>query len=146
MRAHPGCGRTLAGPAHHRLAPMGSGLGLDLFFVGTWLKLGGWMVLCLVLWYRICIMLSLLCILIIFHLYSCICPAKHAFFNTSGTRSIVYAYVSKVCLFLMFWIIIGSRMLSLVTANKPTTLPFSIRIIEAATSLCGGDFCRHGPE
>ena len=43
----------------------------------------------------------------VFHLYSNICPAKHVFSNTSGTRSIVKAYVSKVCLFLLFWTIIG---------------------------------------
>jgi hypothetical protein len=46
-------------------------------------------------------------VLFIFHLYLNMCPVKHIFSNTSGTRSIVHAYVSKVCLFLLFWIIIG---------------------------------------
>ena len=36
-----------------------------------------------------------LCHLLIFHLYSNTCPAKHDFSKTSGTRSIVKAYVSK---------------------------------------------------
>jgi hypothetical protein len=44
-------------------------------------------------------------------------PAKHDFSNTSGTRSIVKAYVSKACLFLLFWTIIGGRIWLLVTAN-----------------------------
>ena len=46
-------------------------------------------------------------VLFIFHLYSNVCPAKHVLSNTSGNMSIVYAYVSKVCLFLLFWTIIG---------------------------------------
>jgi hypothetical protein len=43
-----------------------------------------------------------LCLLLIFHLYSNTYPAKHDFSNTSGTRSIVKAYMSKDCLFLLF--------------------------------------------
>jgi hypothetical protein len=54
----------------------------------------------------------------VFHLYSNICPAKHIYSNTSGTMSKVNAYVSKVCLFLPFWMVIGARILSLSTANK----------------------------
>ena len=50
------------------------------------------------------------------------CPTKHVFSNTSGTISIVKAYVSKDCLFLLFWIIIGGRMLLLVTANSDSLL------------------------
>jgi hypothetical protein len=57
-------------------------------------------------------------VLYIFHLYSNVCPTKYVFSNTSGTMSIVKAYVSKVCLFLLFWTIIGGRMLSLVTTNN----------------------------
>ena len=45
---------------------------------------------------------SLLRILIIFHLYSNICSAKHVFSNTSGTMLIVKAYVLKDYLFLPF--------------------------------------------
>ena len=73
---------------------------------------------------RISALRFLLCtfclILFIFHLYSNVCPTKHVFSDTSGTMSIVKAYVSKVCLFLLFWTIIGGRMLSLVTANTHT--------------------------
>ena len=61
-------------------------------------------------------------ILFNFHLHLNMCPAKHVFSNKNGTRSIVHAYVSKVCLFLLFWIIIGGRMLSLVNANKSPKL------------------------
>ena len=57
---HPRCGRTLAGPTHNRLAPVGSWLGLDLFYVGARRKFGGWMGLCLIPWSMICIMLSLM--------------------------------------------------------------------------------------
>ena len=46
---------------------------------------------------------------LVFHLYLNVCPTKHVFSNTSGTTSIVYAYVSKVCLFLLFWTLIGGR-------------------------------------
>jgi hypothetical protein len=31
---------------------------------------------------------------LVFHLHSNMCPVKHVFSNTSGTRSMVYAYVS----------------------------------------------------
>ena len=71
---------------------------------------------------RISVLHFLLCafclVLFIFHLYPNVCPVKHVFSNTSGTMSIVKSYVSKDCLFLLFWTIIGSRMLSLVTANN----------------------------
>ena len=60
VRAHPGCGRTLDGLARRRLAPVGSWLGLDLFYVGARPKFGGWMGLCLIPWCMICIMLSLM--------------------------------------------------------------------------------------
>ena len=43
VQVHPGCDRTLYGPVRHRLAPLGSWLGLDLFYVGAQPKLGGWM-------------------------------------------------------------------------------------------------------
>ena len=55
----------------------------------------------------------------VFHLYSNVCPAKHISSNTSGTISILKAYVSKVCLFLLFWIVIGGRNSLLRTANTP---------------------------
>ena len=55
----------------------------------------------------------------VFHLYSNVCPAKHISSNTSGTISILKAYVSKVCLFLPFWIVIGSRNSLFRTANTP---------------------------
>ena len=55
---------------------------------------------------RISALRFLLCVfclvLFIFHLYSNVCPTKHVFSNTSGTMSIVKAYVSKDCLFLLF--------------------------------------------
>jgi len=35
VRAHPWCGHTRAGPAGHRLALVGSWLGLDLLYVGA---------------------------------------------------------------------------------------------------------------
>ena len=60
VRVHPGCGSTLASPARHRLAPVGSWLGLDLFYVGARPKFGGWMGLCLTPWCMICITLSLM--------------------------------------------------------------------------------------
>ena len=117
-----GCARTLVGLPHYCLRVVGSWVGLDHCHIGAQPKFCVGVGLCLVLWYRICIMLSLLCILIIFHLYSNICLAKHVFCNTSRTMSIVKAYVSKDCLFLVFWIIIGGRMLSLVTTNKSPKL------------------------
>ena len=43
---------------------------------------------------------------------------KTCFSNTSGTMSIVKVYVSKDCLFLPFWTLIGGRIRSLVTANR----------------------------
>ena len=46
-------------------------------------------------------------VLFIFHLYSNVCPAKHVFSNISGTMSIVKVYVSKDCLFLLFWTLFG---------------------------------------
>jgi hypothetical protein len=46
---------------------------------------------------------------LVFHLYSNVCPTNHVFSNTSGTRSIVKAYVSKDCLFLPFWTLIGGQ-------------------------------------
>ena len=60
VRAHLGCGRILAGLAHHHLAPMGSCLGLDLFYIGAQPKFGNWMGLCLIPWCIICITLSLM--------------------------------------------------------------------------------------
>ena len=42
-----------------------------------------------------------------FHLYSNVCPTKHVFSNTSGTMLIVKVYVSKDCLFLLFWTLFG---------------------------------------
>ena len=48
-------------------------------------------------------------LLLIFHLYSNSCPTKHDFSNTSVTRSIVKAYVSKDYLFLLFWTLIGGQ-------------------------------------
>ena len=48
-------------------------------------------------------------ICLVFHLYSNVCPAKHVFCYTSGTMSIVKVYVSKDCLFLPFWTLIGGR-------------------------------------
>jgi len=50
-------------------------------------------------------------------LYLNVCPAKHVFSNTSGTMLIVKVYVSKDCLFLLFWTLFGSRIRSFVTAN-----------------------------
>jgi hypothetical protein len=44
----------------------------------------------------------------VFCLYLNMSPVKQVFSNTSGTRSIVKAYLLKVCLFLLFWTIIGS--------------------------------------
>ena len=68
----------------------------------------------------LCFLLCTFCL--IFHLYSNMSPAKHVFSNTSGTRSIVYAYVSKVCLILLFWTLFGGLIQSLVTANKSPKL------------------------
>jgi hypothetical protein len=48
-----------------------------------------------------------LCLLFIFHLYSNTCSVKHNFSKTSVTRSIVKAYMSKDCLFLLFWIYVA---------------------------------------
>ena len=59
---------------------------------------------------------------LVFHLYSNICPTKHDSSNTSGTMSIVKAYVLKFCLFLLFWIVIGGQIWSLRTANKSPKL------------------------
>jgi prolipoprotein diacylglyceryltransferase len=58
--------------------------------------------------------------LFVFHLILKMCPAKHVFSNTSGNRLIVKAYVLKVCLFLLFWTIIGGRIWSIVIANNDT--------------------------
>ena len=67
--------------------------------------------------------ISALCFLncafcLVFHFYLNICPAKHDSSNTSGTMSIVKAYVLKVCLFLLIWIVSSGRILSLRTANS----------------------------
>jgi hypothetical protein len=40
--------------------------------------------------------------LCIFHLIPKMCPAKHVFWNTSGNRLIVKAYVSKYAYFSLF--------------------------------------------
>jgi hypothetical protein len=69
-----------------------------------------------------CFTPSVCTFLYVFHLYLIMWPTKHDFSNTSGTRSIVKAYASKVCLFLLFWTIIGGRIWSLVTANKSPKL------------------------
>ena len=71
----------------------------------------------------LCFLLCAFClVLFIFHLYLNMIPEKHVFSNTSGTMSIVHAYVSKVYLFLLFWTIIGNRIQSLVTANTESPL------------------------
>ena len=48
----------------------------------------------------------------------CLWLAKHLVSNTCGNMSIVKAYVSKVCLFLLFWILIGGWIWSIRTANN----------------------------
>jgi hypothetical protein len=53
---------------------------------------------------------------LVFHFYSNM-SYKTCFSNTSGTRSIVKAYVPKDCLFLLFWTLFGGRIRSIVTAN-----------------------------
>jgi hypothetical protein len=110
--AHLGRGCTLAGAARHRLAPVGCWLGLDVCHDGILPSLDVWMGLSSYFplhTSRIRFLLCAFClILFVFHLISKMCPAKHVFSNTSGTRSIAKAYVSKVCLFLLFWTIIGS--------------------------------------
>jgi hypothetical protein len=60
-----------------------------------------------------CFMLCL-----VFHLYLNVCSAKHVFSNTSGTMSLVKEYVSKDCLFLLFWTLFGGRIRSIVTTNS----------------------------
>ena len=71
----------------------------------------------------LCFLLYAFClVLFIFHFYSNVCHAKRVFSNTSGTRSIVFAYVSKVCLILLFWTLFGGQIRSIVTANKSPKL------------------------
>ena len=89
--AHPGCSRTLVVPARHRLAPVGSWLGLDLFYIGARPKLGGWMGLCLIPCCMICITLSLMAYFdynsIVFQYKSCkivILQYKWNYVNSKG--------------------------------------------------------------
>jgi len=96
VRAHLGCGRTLAGPAHHRIAPVDSWLGLDLFYIGARPKFGSWMGLCFIPWCMIYFTLFALCLFAWFSTCSNMSPAKHVFSNTSGTRLIVYACVESL--------------------------------------------------
>jgi hypothetical protein len=105
-RRRRGCGHSLAGPARHHLALVGYWLGLDACHGGilpsldVWMGLSSYFPLCTS---GIRFLLCAFClILFVFHLIPKMCLAKHVFSNTSGTRSIVKAYVSKVCLFLLF--------------------------------------------
>ena len=81
---------------------------------------GGLLYLFLLRISALCFLFCVFCF--VFHLYSNVCPAKHVSSNTSRTMSIVDAYVSKVCLFLLFWILIGDQICSLRTANKSPKL------------------------
>ena len=56
-----------------------------------------------------CFTLSDLCLLFYFPVVFDMSLAKQVLSNTSGTRLIVKAYVSKDCLFLPFWTLIGYR-------------------------------------
>ena len=44
---------------------------------------------------------------------------KTCFSKNKWNKVKVYAYVSKDCLFLQFWIIIGGSKCAIVTANRP---------------------------
>jgi hypothetical protein len=57
-------------------------------------------------------------LLLIFHMYQILVLQNMIFSNTSGIMSIVKAYISKDCLFLLFWTLFGGRIRSIVTANK----------------------------
>jgi hypothetical protein len=108
--------------AHHRLALVGLLAGPRL--LPQWCSAHVWRVggLYPFIPLRISALRFLNCAFcLVFHLYSNVCAAKHISSNTSGTRSIVKAYVSKVCLFLPFWTLIGDRNCLLWTANNGET-------------------------
>ena len=56
-----------------------------------------------------CFTLSDLCLLFYFPVVFDMSLAKQVLSNTSGTRLIVNAYVSKVCLILLYWTLIGGQ-------------------------------------
>ena len=73
VRAHLGCCHTLGGPSRHRLALVSCWLGLDGYHIGARPRFVDWMGLCLVLWCRICVMLSRLFIVLCFPLvFKCV--------------------------------------------------------------------------
>jgi hypothetical protein len=102
-RSHLGCGRTLGGPVCDCLCVVGSWVGLDPSHISALTQM--WCVDGLLhssplRISKICVLLCAFClVLCIFHLFSETCPEKHIFLNTSWTRSIVYAYVSKFAYF-----------------------------------------------
>jgi hypothetical protein len=109
----PLCAHTQVRPTRERLRVVSSWLGLGPFHVGirprfcTKVGFSSYSLMCTS---GIRILLCAFClILFVFHLIPKMCPAKYIFSNTSGTTSIVKAYVSKVCLFILFWTIIGGR-------------------------------------
>ena len=96
MRPH------LGGPPRQCLRAVGCLLGLDCFLGGgarprLCMKVGSFAWLFVV---ESALRFLVLCLLLIFHLYSNTCPAKRVSPNTSGTRLVVKAYVSKDYLFL----------------------------------------------
>jgi hypothetical protein len=103
VRPHPGWGRILGGPVCDHLHVVGSWVGLDPSHISASTRM--WCVDGLILSSplrisKICVLLCAFClVLCIFHLFSETCPEKRIFLNTSWTRSIVYAYVSKFAYF-----------------------------------------------
>jgi hypothetical protein len=117
VRVHPRCGHTLGYCTRHCLALVGFWLGLGCFHVGARPKFSLWVGFCLAPLRFFALCFHVLCLLIIFPCISHICPTKYYVSNTCGNMLIVKAYVLKVCLFLLFWILIGDHDRSLVTAN-----------------------------
>ena len=75
-----------------------------------------------ILFAHFCFTLSVLRLLLGFPLVFKYLSCKTFFSNTSETRSIVKAYMSKDCLFLPFWTLFGGQIRSIVTANKSPKL------------------------
>ena len=122
VRPHPWCTRILVGLPHD-LSLRGwflGGLGPLPRWCLTQIRcVGGLLHVFPLHISALCFLLCAFClVLFISHLYSNVCPTKHVSSNTSGAMLIVKAYVSKVCLFLLFWILIGGRIWSLRIANK----------------------------
>ena len=100
VRPHPWCAHTLVGPPRDHVRVVGSCLGLGSSYIGAWPKFSSLSGLLLIFlfapfWNTRSALRFLL--FAYFPLDSEMCPAKHVFSNTNGTRSIVYAYVLTMC-------------------------------------------------